>query len=472
VRVDLGRLDELMRMVGDLAISRARLEDNLGRLEETVPANQLRPLRETNQAMERHLRQLRQGVMRVRLVPVGEIFARMQFVVRDLARESQKKVTLVLSGQETEIDKFVVERMMDPLLHLVRNALSHGIESEQERVRIGKPPEGKIALRAIAAGEMVALEIEDDGRGVDTERVVERARALGLLSVDTFGQNLCANVTQIFGSALPGKRAITPSLSPQARGNSPAAGAESIGGQGGIDSATLLDILCAPGFSTREQADLTSGRGVGMAIVKNTVQELGGTLTLETQPGTGSRFRIQLPLTLAIADALIVSVAGQTFAVPQSSVREVIEVQPTAVTVFENSEIISYRGGVLPIVRLGRLFALSEPEHRGEAAASEVGQSDMWPQSAGRGFRPKAPAEQETTPAREPSAATARFYAFVAGSGLNAVGIAVDRILGLREIVVRPLTDPLVQVPGIVGATDLGDGRVVLILEAAALTRL
>ena len=471
VRVDLARLDELMRMVGELVISRARLEDNLARLEETVPANQLRPLRETNQAMERHLRQLRQGVMRVRLVPVGEIFARMQFVVRDLARESQKKVTLELSGQETEIDKFVVERMIDPLLHLVRNAVSHGIESEEERVRIGKPPEGKIALRAIAAGEMVALEIEDDGRGVDAERVVERARALGLLGVDTFGKNLSTNGRQIFASTPLGKRAITSSLSLQARGNSPVAGAESIGGQGGIDSATLLDILCAPGFSTREQADLTSGRGVGMAIVKNAVLELGGTLTLETQPGTGSRFRIQLPLTLAIADALIVSVAGQTFAVPQSSVLEVIEVQSTACTRLQNSEIISYRGGVLPIIRLARLFGLSEAEHRGEAAPRKVGLGTRSPENTGGNSEPFAPAEHERTSSPEPNTAPARFYAFVVGSGLSAVGIAVDGILGLREIVVRPLTDPLVTVPGIAGATDLGDGRVVLILDTAALTR-
>ncbi len=470
VRVDLARLDELMRMVGELVISRARLEDNLARLEETVPANQLRPLRETNQAMERQLRQLRQGVMRVRLVPVGEIFARMQFVVRDLARESQKKVILELSGQETEIDKFVVERMMDPLLHLVRNAVSHGIESEEERVRQGKPPEGKIALRAIAAGEMVALEIEDDGRGVDAERVVERARALGLLGADTFGQDLSPIGRQIFGSTPPGKRAITSSLSLQARGNTPVAGADSQEGQGGIDSATLLDILCAPGFSTREQADLTSGRGVGMAIVKNAVLELGGTLTLETQPGTGSRFRIQLPLTLAIADAAIVSVAGQTFAVPQSSVREVIEVQSTACTRLENSEIISYRGGVLPIIRLARLFGLSEAEHRGDAAPRKVGLGVRSPENTGRNSEPFAPAEHQRTSPPEPNTAPARFYAFVVGSGLSAVGIAVDGILGLREIVVRPLTDPLVIVPGIAGATELGDGRVVLILDTAALT--
>ncbi|MDZ8051175.1 MAG: chemotaxis protein CheA [Aulosira sp. ZfuVER01] len=383
VRVDLARLDELMRMVGELVISRARLEDNLNRLPNTVPALQLRTLRETNLMLERQLRELREGVMRVRLVQIGEIFARMQFVIRDIARESQKQIALELSGQDTEIDKFVVERMMEPLLHLVRNAVSHGLESETERIARGKSPAGTIALRASTAGEMVVIEIEDDGRGVDLEKVVQRARSLGL-----------------------------------------------IGSEVQPDAATVLDIICSSGFSTREEADLTSGRGVGMAVVKNTVQELGGFLTLDTQVGIGTRFRIQLPLTLAIADALIVSVGGQTFAVPQSSVREVLEIQPNAIAKLENNEIFSYRGSVLPLVRLAGCFGLAESQ--------TTGNYRCW-------------------------------HAIVVGNGLNAVAILVDRIVGQQEIVVRPLTDPLVQVMGIAGATELGDGRVVLILDTSAL---
>ncbi|HEY9652426.1 MAG TPA: chemotaxis protein CheA [Coleofasciculaceae cyanobacterium] len=384
VRVDLSRLDELMQMVGELVIARARLGDNLKGLKGTVPEPLLRPLKETNLALERQLRYLREGVMRVRLVPIGEIFARMQFVIRDLARDSHKQIALELSGQNTEIDKFVVERMMDPLLHLVRNAVSHGLESEAERLAAGKSPEGKIALRATTAGEMVAIEIEDDGRGVDVEKVTQRARSQTLIAAN----------------AKP-------------------------------DMATILDILCSSGFSTRDRADLTSGRGVGMAVVKNTVLELGGFLSLDTQVGIGTKFTIQLPLTLAIADALIVSLGGQRFAVPQSSVREVLELQPNALTVLENNEIFSHRGDVLPLIHLAQYFGL--------------------------------------TPTSTTSRNGRGMHVVVVGSGLSAIGILVDRILGQREIVVRPLTDPLVQVLGIAGATELGDGRLVLILDTAAL---
>jgi len=383
VRVDLARLDDLMQMVGELVISRARLEDSLRQMEPiaaTIP--QWHALQETKLAMERQLRDLREGVMRLRLVPIGEAFERMQFAVRDLARDSGKSVVLSLSGQTTEIDKYVVERMLDPLMHLVRNAVSHGLETPAERVAAGKPPQGQIALRAATAGDAVVIEIEDDGRGMDAGQIAARARAAGLIAGDVE-----------------------------------------------LDMAGLLDVICAPGFSTRDEADLASGRGVGMTVVRNTVQELGGTLALWTEPGRGTRFTIELPLTLAIVDALIVSAGGQTFAMPQPAVREVIEVQPTAITVMENNELIAHRSGVLPVVRLARLFNL--------------------PEAPGRAL-----------------------YLLMIGAGLNAIGVAVDRILGQREIVVRAVADPLVRVPGIAGATELGDGRVVLILDAQALVRL
>ncbi|MGA9767820.1 MAG: chemotaxis protein CheA [Blastocatellia bacterium] len=381
VRVSLNRLDELMRMVGELVISRARLEDNLKNAEPDMPALSWRALQETNQMMERQLRDLREGVMRVRMVPIGEIFERMRFVVRDLAREYRKDARLELSGQETEIDKLLIERMMDPLLHLVRNAFSHGLEPADERALREKPAEGVIRLRAFTAAEMVVIEVEDDGRGIDRERIVARAQMMGLIT--------------------EGAR---------------------------IDDEALLDLICTPGFSTREEADMASGRGIGMSVVKNTVLGLGGTFALDSEPGRGTRFTVQLPVTLAIADALIVTVGGQKFAIPQSAVREVMEIEAQSVKTFENNEVIHYRGGVLPVLRLARLFGL---DNRFERA----------------------------------------FHAFVVGQGLSAAGIAVDRILGQREIVVRAINDPLIQVPGIAGATELGDGRVVLILDAAALVK-
>ena len=381
VRVDLAKLDDLMRMIGDLVISRARLGDSLSQVEPHVPAVQWRPVQENSLAIERRLRDLREGVMRLRLVPIGEIFRRMSFVVRDLARESGKKVEIELRGQDTEVDKYLVERMLDPVLHLVRNAVTHGIEAPAVRVARGKPEAGRLSLSAASVGDIVTIEIADDGAGVDVERVSARARKIGLLAADA-----------------------------------------------ALEGAALLDVLCAPGFSTRDAADLAAGRGVGMNVVQSTIRELGGTLTLDTAPGDGTRFVIELPVSLAIADAIIASVGLQTFAIPQTSVREVIEVDPSTLRSLENHEVAPYRGGVLPIVRLANLFRM------------------------------------EGRPRRA-------LHVFVIGHGAAAVGLSVDRIVGQREVVVRPIADPLVRVDGITGATDLGDGRVVLILDALRLAR-
>jgi len=379
VRVDLERLDELMRIIGELVISRTRLEDQISSLKRETPPAAWRLLQETSLTIARQLRDLRESVMRVRMVQIGEVFERMTFVVRDLARESGKKIIVQLSGGQTEIDKFLVERMMEPLLHLVRNAVSHGLEAVAERDAQGKRSEGVLSLSAATAGERIIIKIADDGRGIDRNRVLARADAAGLEH----------------------------------------ANAE-------INDAALLDLICSPGLSTREEADRESGRGVGMDVVKTVVEELGGQISLATKRGEGTTFTIELPLTLAIAEALIVSVDGQRFAVPQSAVREVLEVESTSTKVLENNEIISYRGKVLPLLRLARIFEMNH--ERGE-----------------------------------------KFHVLVLGEESNAVGLAVDRILGQREIVVRAIKDPLAQSKGIAGATELGDQRVVLILDIGAL---
>jgi two-component system chemotaxis sensor kinase CheA len=377
VRVDLERLDELMRIIGELVISRTRLEDQLTELKRVTPPPLWRSLQETSLSMGRQIRDLRQSVMRVRMVQIGEIFERMTFVVRDLARESGKKIIVQLSGGETEIDKFLVERMMDPLMHLVRNAVSHGLETVAEREAQGKRSEGLLSLSATTAGEMIVIKIADDGRGIDRHLVRAKARGLSHENTD-------------------------------------------------LDDAALLDLIATPGFSTRNEADRESGRGVGMDVVKKATQELGGRITLATKPGEGTSFTIELPLTLAIAEALIVSVDGQRFAVPQSGVREVFEVESASTKVLENNEIISYRGKVLPLLRLARVFEMNH--ERGD-----------------------------------------KFQVLVIGEDANAVGLAVDRIIGQREIVVRAIKDPLAQSKGIAGATELGDQRVVLILDIGAL---
>jgi two-component system chemotaxis sensor kinase CheA len=271
--------------------------------------------------------------------------------------------------------------MLDPLLHLVRNAISHGLESPVERESAGKPRVGVVRLNAFAEGESVIIEISDDGKGIDTAEIVEKANRRGI---------------------------ETPEIP---------------------EDTVLLDILCTPGFSTKAEADKTSGRGVGMDIVRRATDDLGGTIVMETEALKGTSFRIQLPLTLAIASALIVSVDGERFAVPQSNVREVLAVETGSVTRFENNEIIEYHGEPLPLIRLARVFNLPErPDHES-------------------------------------------FHAFVIENGKHPVGIVVDRVIGQREIVIRSINDPLGRVTGISGATELGDGRAVLILDVADIAR-
>jgi two-component system chemotaxis sensor kinase CheA len=265
--------------------------------------------------------------------------------------------------------------MMDPLLHLVRNAISHGLESQNDRLASGKPAQGQLHLRAFTSADTVIIEIEDDGRGIDEAAVRGRAESLGLTR----------------------------------RGEK-------------LDEAGLLSILCHPGFSTRPTADLQSGRGIGMDVVKRAVAELGGSLSLRTEAGKGTCFTVALPLTLAITDAVLIAADGQRFAVPQTFVHEVLRAESSSVRIMEKNELIPYRDGVLPVIRLNRLFHLAEPQ------------------------RPA-------------------FHVLVVGNRSKPVGLGVDRILGQREIVVRGISDPLIQVPGVTGATEMGDGKPVLILD-------
>ena len=270
---------------------------------------------------------------------------------------------------------------MDPVLHVVRNAVSHGIERPADRVAAGKSPQGTVSLTASTSGEMVLLEIADDGAGIDRASVAERAR--------------------------------------QARVRVP---------EGDLDPQALVDLICEPGLSTRSEADRASGRGMGMAVVRTTIQDLGGSLTLDTEKGRGTRFVMSLPLTLAITDALIAVVSNHRFAVPQNSVQEVIEIEEHTVRRLERNELVPHRGRSLPLLRLSTLFNL-------------------------------------------PHSRTSRMHAFVIGTGSDAIALGVDRILGQREIVVRTMSDSLLKIDGISGATEFEDGRAVLILDAAALAR-
>ncbi|HEY1015672.1 MAG TPA: chemotaxis protein CheA [Herpetosiphonaceae bacterium] len=381
IRVDLSRLDSLMDQMGALVISRSRLTEQLSALEATLPVESWRTLQETTIRIERQLRDLRDGLMRIRLVPVGDLFSRMQFIARDLARDHGKQVRITLVGQETEIDKFVIERMADPLLHLVRNAISHGVETPAERLQRGKPAEATLTLRAIAAGDVVVIAVEDDGGGIDATQVQARARKLGLAVDD-----------------------------------------------GPYDGQQLLDLITLPGFSTRDQADRTSGRGIGMDVVRQTVSTLGGELSLTTRPGMGACFRIVLPITVSIVEALIVRLGPHLVAVPIPAVREVLEINGEDLTRLPDARMIRYRGQALPLFDVGHFFY-----------------GLPWPDG--------------------------RAYALVLGHE-QLMGMMVHQLRSKHEIVVRPLVDPLVQVPGCLGVTELGDGRPLMILDTAALMQI
>ena len=380
VRVDLTKLDESMRIVGELVISRSRLQDAVDKAAAVLGDAALEPIVAAADAIERQLRSLREGIMRIRLVPIGEVFERMRFAMRDIAREAGKTIHLDFEGGDTEIDKVVIDRIVEPLMHLVRNAASHGIERPGQREVLGKPSAGHIMLRARAAGDRIIVEVEDDGGGINLERVERRAHERGLL---------------------PARATLDPS--------------------------SVLDVIAAPGFSTSEAADMASGRGVGMAVVLSTIRGLGGELTVDSRAGEGTRFVIELPLTLMIADALLVEVGGQTMAVPQILLREILALPEYRITQLENNQVISYRDSVLPLIDLRRIFSVPQP---------------------GPGH-----------------------HVLVVGSDSSLQGLIIDRVIGLREIVVQPVADPYVSVVGVAGATEMADGRVSLILDVPAIVR-
>ncbi|ACB76215.1 chemotaxis protein CheA [Opitutus terrae] len=374
VRVDLTRLDELMRITGELVIQRSRLED---RIQQQFRGNE--SLKEIDVGFARSLRELRKAIGRVRLVPIAEIFTRLPLIVRDLARGSEKKARVVLEGEHTEIDKYVAERLNEPLLHLVRNAFAHGIETPGERLAAGKPAEATILLRATSVGDSVVVHIRDDGRGIDPQQIAARAKTLGVPVPES------------------------------------------------LDPSGVLQILAAPGFSTQETADRAAGRGIGMAVVASTVRELGGSLTLDSTIGHGTEFVLRLPLSVLIVDVIIVSIGAETCAVPQSAIVEIIQIPAAERRTIKRTEVVPYRDGLLPFVRLNTVFGVESPQRE-------------------------------------------LLTLLVLGTERGATGLLVDRVRAKREVVVRPLTDPLVRVPGISGATELGDGRPILILDPHALT--
>ncbi|MBI5532068.1 MAG: chemotaxis protein CheA [Deltaproteobacteria bacterium] len=318
VRVDIQKLDHLMSLLGEMAI----LKGMLGRLADKTrhepgqreTASELARLHHT---FDRQLSAMQGGILEVRMVPLGQVFEKLARVVRQLSRELDKDANLIITGAETEVDKLIVEDLSDPLMHMVRNALDHGIEARQERAKVGKPAVATIALNAFQKGNQVVVEVEDDGRGVDDHALVKAALSSGILSPEEAQE---------------------------------------------ISRHDALGLLFMPGVTTRKDVGKHSGRGVGMDVVKTNIARLGGVVDAQSEPGIGTKFTITLPITLAIIGALLVDVAGGIFAVPLSSVQEAVTVDPSSVRLIEGREVVTLRGESLPLCRLDVAFQVRDVE--------------------------------------------------------------------------------------------------------------
>ena len=382
VRVDITKLDHLMNLIGELGI----LKSSVGRVLERMGHHaEMRPisadLHRVHRSFERHLAALQDGLLDVRMVPIGQTFERLARAVRQVAREHGKEVRLVVNGGETEIDKLIVEELIDPLLHLIRNAVGHGTELPQERLRLGKDPSAVIALNAYQKGNHVVIEVEDDGAGIDTKRVLARAIERNLVNLDAARE---------------------------------------------LDEHAIRQLVFLPGFSTAASVTDLSGRGVGLDVVRTNIGRLGGVIDLHSTVGVGTKFTLTLPITLAIVSSLIMRVASHTFAIPLTVVQEALALTEYEQRIVDGREMITLRGQSLPIVRLAALFRLGTLPN------------------------PKA-------------------FVVVTALGQRRVGLVVDALEGQQDIVTKPLGKSLRRVRGFSGATDLGDQRVILVLDAPSL---
>lgn len=308
IRVGVEKLDDLMNSVGELVITQtmlAQVAGAAGGLDERLHRGLLQ--------LERNVRELQESVMRVRMLPISAVFSRFPRLVRDLAQRFGKRIELQLGGEHTELDKTVLEKIGDPLVHLVRNSIDHGIEPPDVRTARGKNPVGTIHLDASQRGGCIVVEVRDDGAGLDRRRIIERARKLGLLAAD-----------------------------------------------GEPDELAVNELIFAPGFSTADQATDVSGRGVGMDVVRRNVKALGGSIEVESRAGEGARFTLTLPFTLAIVDGQTVAVGGERYVVPVTSIVESLRLAPGAATRVAGSggDVFTFRGDYLPVVRLHELFGV------------------------------------------------------------------------------------------------------------------
>jgi len=375
IRVELDRVDRLVNMVGELVITQAMLRQQLSEL----PAEHAGQMSQGFEDLDLHLRELQESVMAVRMQPVRSVFARMPRLVRDIAGKLGKKVDLAMSGESTEVDKTVIEQLSDPLTHMIRNAVDHGIETPDERAASGKAAQATIWLNAEHKSGRIVITVADDGRGINREKVLAKARERGIIPPDAQ-----------------------------------------------LSNDEIDELIYAAGFSTAEGVTDLSGRGVGMDVVRQNIVNLGGRMSVVSEPGQGTRFIMSLPLTLAVLDGMVVSVGAEHYILPLTSIVETIRPRAAQIRQLANgAEVLAARGEYIRLVRLYEAFgiegAVEMPEH-GLVVIAEA-------------------------------------------EGSGQVGLLIDEMLGQQQVVIKSLEENYGQVPGIAAATILGSGRVALILD-------
>lgn len=380
VRVDVTRLDALMNLIGELVIDRTRIAQIGSELGSKFNDPNIDALEETVSHIARITSDLQDQIMKARMMPIETVFNRFPRVVRDLANKLGKDVKLELVGGETELDRSVIEVIGDPLLHILRNSVDHGLEDPDTREQVGKSRQGRVLVKACHQDNHIVIEISDDGRGIDAERIRKKAVEKGLLTKDQAER---------------------------------------------LTEREALQYIFSSGFSTAAEVSEVSGRGVGMDIVRSNLQRLGGLIDLETEVGKGSRFVLRLPLTLAIIRGLLTKVGEQVIVLPLGSVVETLLVETESIQSVNRNEVIVLRGQTLPLVRLNDMFAIQSRED-----STEDGQ-----------------------------------YVVVVGLAERRIGLAVDGLVGEKEVVIKSLSRFCGEVPGISGATILGDGNVALIAD-------
>ncbi|MBI3399711.1 MAG: chemotaxis protein CheA [Deltaproteobacteria bacterium] len=386
IRVESEKVDQIMNLVGELIVGRSMIEQLLSEFEERFPREELiSRFAYANSFIERSLSDLQRSVMKVRMLPIDRVFKRFPRVVRDLAKASNKDVRLVIHGEDTEVDKGLVDVIGEPLIHIVRNAIDHGIETVEEREASGKDRQGIIALEAYHQGNDIVIEVRDDGRGIDPKRLKEKVLEKGLISQEELEK---------------------------------------------IDDKAAIDFIFLPGFSTAKVVSEVSGRGVGMDVVKAVVEGLRGSVNIKTEAGRGTTFVLRFPLTLAIIKAILFNAGERLLAIPLGSVKEITRVFTKDVELVAGREVLRMRESVIPLVRLDEAMNLG---------------------SAGR--------------------KRSKLFVIIVSNGDRDIGIAVNKLLGEEELFIKAINDRWVSTNIVGGASILGDGKVVLILNVDAIIK-